>query len=223
MNRGRRTGLTMPWRRRSTRPSGPEPDHAAVEDADLAGQAPPGSDWIWRPGAFRAPLAVPRPVGHGEGQSLGDGLAVFHDCPVRDLTLRQLPRDAGPGTPPHVFAIDVGNFSGTYLSIVIDLPAPAASALTRRDIVSLQPTLRLSEPVEVFVRFNLRHGPNTDALTRKAPERIEDTRIDFDLAALAVDPDRVEGAWIDLILSRPQALRIDLHDLVLSRRLRAQL
>jgi hypothetical protein len=164
------------------------------------------------------------------GRSLGDGLAVFHDCPLLDMRQTQLDQEDARGGPPHAFAIEVGRFSGSYLSLVVDLPAPVAQGLTRKHLVSMRAQLALSGPTEVYARLNLRHGPNTDALIRKAMvgaaasgSDVTDLQVDFDLATVAIEADRMAAGWVDLIVSRPEGLRLEVRDIVLSRRLRAVL
>jgi hypothetical protein len=162
------------------------------------------------------------------GHRLGDGLAVFHDCPVLDLTLAYLDQSGMPDAPPRGFAITVGQFTGSYFSFVVDLPEPVARGLTRQNIVSVR--LALSGPTEIYTRLNLRHGPNTDAVVRKAAaagasgtSAETDLRVDFDLAPVAFDADTMTAAWVDIIVSRPAGLRIEVRDIILSRRLRAML
>jgi hypothetical protein len=196
------------------------PRPAAVQDGagTIAPRAPPGSDWAWRPGAFGLRV-VP-------GHRLGDGLALFHDCPALDLALTLIDRTGVPDAPAHAFGIEVGQFTGSYLSVVTDLPATFARSLTRQHILGVRAQVTLSGPTEVYLRLNLRHGPNTDAQVRRADmggKDGTDLRSDFDLASLAFDPERMTAAWLDLIVSRPERLRIELRDIVLSRRLRAAL
>ncbi len=211
--------------------TGRRPD-APAGSPPLAG-VPPGSDWAWRPGAFRAP-GIALPAGRlAPGQSLGDGLTVFHDCPAQDVTLaapaRQGSRGGASRAAPRGIVIEVGQFTGTYLSLVMDLPAPVARSLTRRHLLSLRADLALSGPTDGYARLNLRHGPNTDTVVRKvvlgpAPDtRGSGLGADFDLATVAFDANRLTAAWVDLILSQPAGLQIDLRDIVLSRRLRAML
>ena len=196
---------------------------AAHTDTAESALAPPGSDWVWRPGAFHAPRPIVQTARVVPGHGLGDGLAVFHDCPALDIRLSLLPPDGQPDAPPHGFAIEVGQFTGSYLSLVADLPAAAARGLSRRNIVSVRANLQVTGPTDVFVRLNLRHGPNTETLVRQTTAGIQDTRTDFDLATVAFRADQVESAWVDLIVSRPAGIRLALRDLVVSHRLRAEL
>lgn len=214
-------GLIRPRAKDPGRPS------SRQRSGDPGRHAPPGSDWVWRPSAFDTPLAAARATGLAPGQPLGGGLAVFHDCPLLDLRLCPVAANETPGTMPGAFAIEVGGFSGSYLSVVVDLPAVAARSMTRQHLVSVHALLGLSGPAEVHVRLNLRHGPNTDSLTRKAPHGAMTgdpaVRIDFDLASAGFETGRIEAAWLDLLVSRPAATRIEWRDVVLSRRLRAML
>jgi hypothetical protein len=115
------------------------------------------------------------------------------------------------------------HFQGTYLSLAVTLPPDVARGLTAEHILTLDARLRRSPPGEVFLRLNLRHGPNTAALTRQPPWGEEDVRMAFDLAAMRFDPGRITGAWIDVIFDRPAMTRCEVDGLRLSRRLRAAL
>lgn len=218
--RGRPGGSPVPAAPSFAASGTPDPTRA------LARHAPPGSDWVWRPGAFAA--LAPSPAGSRivPGQRLGDGLSLFHDCPALDLTLKVVDTDVGNDAPPRALAIEVGQFSGSYMSLVTDLPAPVARGLTRQHLIGVRAQLALSGPSEIYLRLNLRHGPNTDTQVRRASPGGTDGTVlqaDFDLASIAFAPERMTAAWLDLIIGRPAGLRIELRDIVLSRRLRAAL
>ncbi|NJS39625.1 MAG: hypothetical protein HC783_12120 [Rhodobacteraceae bacterium] len=50
---------------------------------------PLGTDWIWRPDAWRGALALPGAVAGAGRTALSDDLALFHDCPLGEVALRQ--------------------------------------------------------------------------------------------------------------------------------------
>ncbi|MBN8632264.1 MAG: hypothetical protein J0L76_15590, partial [Rhodobacterales bacterium] len=45
-------------------------------------QAPLGTDWTWRPDLWRGALPEPGVVCSAERTALGDGVALYHDCPL---------------------------------------------------------------------------------------------------------------------------------------------
>jgi hypothetical protein len=119
--------------------------------------------------------------------------------------------------------VETLHFRGTYLSLSLTLPTGAARGLTRQHIVTARARMTLSPPCEVYLRLNLRHGPNTATVTRQVPWGEEEVRVNFDLDAAAFDARRMTGAWVDLILDRPEMTRCEIDRLMLSRRLRAAL
>lgn len=197
---------------------------AAAEGALRPSEPPPapdGSEWAWRPGPWSTairPAAVAGVPGH---LTLAPGATLFHDCPLGEITARQV---AGPRAAPYALAIDALGFDGTFLSLALDLPAEAG--LRRGQIVGLTGWIEMERPAEVFARLNLRQGPNTDQLVSelRAGDRPDSpVTAAFDLGFHDVRPNRLEAAWIDLIVDSPRMNRIEIADLVVSRRPRADL
>ena len=81
----------------------------------------------------------------------------------------------------------------------------------------------MEQPLEIFARLNIRHGPNTEQIVRELPLHEENIRVEFDLAYSNLNEKRVERAWIDIIFEGPQMNQVVLRDLTFSRRPRASL
>ncbi len=77
--------------------------------------------------------------------------------------------------------------------------------------------------MEIFVRLNIRHGPNTEQIVRELPRGQSEVFAEFDLAHSGMNEKRLERIWVDLIFDRPEMNRITLRDLTFSRRPRAEL
>ena len=77
--------------------------------------------------------------------------------------------------------------------------------------------------LEIFARFNLKHGPNTENLVRELPLSDDDVWVEFDLAYIGFKPNRVEKMWIDLIFEGASNNQVTIRDLSFSRSTRAQL
>ena len=58
----------------------------------------------------------------------------------------------------------------------------------------------MEKPLEIFARLNIKHGPNTEPIVRELPLHKADIVVEFDLAYSNLNEERVEKAWIDLIL-----------------------
>jgi hypothetical protein len=188
------------------------------------GSVAPGTDWIWRPSLWRGPMAVPGHAGADPGTRIGEEITLFHDSELAELTLRQSRMAESGGAPaPYALALDVFGFEGSYLSLALELPEAAAQGLRKRHVVRADLELHVERPVEVFLRLNVRHGPNTEQIVRELPEVNAATAVEFDLAYSRLNERRVERMWLDLIVDRPEMNRIELRDLTLSRRPRAAL
>lgn len=191
-----------------------------AEAAPLPGEVPLAlhTDWAWRPAPWRGVWARPGLVAPAPGSELAEGVKLFHDCPRAEIVCREMPS----GGAASALALEVFGFEGSFLSVAVDLPEAAARTLERRHVVVAFLDIEAERPVEVFARLNIRHGPNTDQIVRSIPPENGRATAEFDLALTQINERRIEGAWLDLILSAPGMNRFLLRDLVLSRHPRAE-
>ena len=54
---------------------------------------PMGTDWAWRPDLWRGALAEPGAVAATDRTPLGEGVALYHDCPLGEVVVRQVRND----------------------------------------------------------------------------------------------------------------------------------
>ncbi len=211
---------------RATRPRLDAAEHAAATQL-LRRAAPPlhapGTQWIWRPPHLTQPVAshVPAPP----GVEIDPGLKLFHDCPRGQIALVQRRGAGGGAHPPFALVLEAYAFEGSFLSLVLDLPDAGWRTATGRDIFDLAVRVEAERTSPLFARLNIRHGPNTEELLRHIPaEQAADgaAHVAFDLAYSRIDADRIEHAWLDLIIESPAMNRITLTDITLSRRPRAE-
>ncbi len=200
-------------------------------DARLAAQEagaalvprPDMADWAWRPEVWCTPV---RPSGHaaiGSGTAIGRDMKIFHDCGESEIALRQIRNTTADGLAPRALRIDVFRFDGSYLSLVLDLPAADVAGLTPRHILRMDARIAFEKPLDIFARLNIRHGPNTEQIVRELPHGQSDVSVEFDLACARINERRIERAWVDLIFEGPELNQITLHDVTFSRRPRAEL
>ena len=191
---------------------------------ELAGRAvtqdlPPHHDWTWRPAAWRAPARPSAWPATGPATDLAKGLRLFHDCPLGEVSARQVRSDA----PPYALVVEVFAFQGSYLSVAFDLPTAGSAGLRRRHVLRMDLRLTLERPSDVFARLNVGHGSTTAQIVRTLPtEANEVAFIDFDLAGLKIDLAQAERIWIDLIFDSPAANSLKISDVLLSRTPRAE-
>lgn len=182
--------------------------------------APDGPvDWAWRPGIWEEAQPSPTLVSPDTGAQLGYDLKLFHDCARSELTLRQqiiAPR------PPMV-ALDVYGFDGSFLSLVVDLPADRIAGLGRHHIIGVAMQARSEREIRVTARLNVQNGPNTEQMVAEMEQNGDTMALEFDLAYSDINDRRVESVWIDLIFDRPAMNRIEIDDLLVTRRVRAEI
>lgn len=186
-------------------------------------QKPHNADWSWRPQLWRGPLATPGMSTVQSKSMMGQEVTLFHDCKYSELTLRQLRNLREEDLAPYGLRMDVFKFDGSFLSLVVDLPADATRGLKKTHLVGMNCIVEMEKPLEIFARLNIKHGPNTEQIVRELPLHEEDIIVEFDLAYSNLNEKRVEKAWIDLIFEGPEMNQVVLRDLTFSRRPRAQL
>jgi hypothetical protein len=181
------------------------------------------ADWGWRPQLWRAPLPKSGLASVHSGEVLGDEVGVFHDCDASEISLRQVRNFRESDLAPFALRMDVFAFSGTFLSIAIDLPQAAIDGLRRRHLIRLDTAVQMEKPVDLFARLNIKHGPNTEQIVLQLPLSEDEVMVEFDLAYTNINEKRIEKAWVDLIFQDPAMNELILRDVTLCRRPRAEL
>lgn len=184
---------------------------------------PHGTDWSWRPEMWRGPLPVLGISSAPSRSKLGDEVKLFHDCDYSELTLRQLRNTREADLAPFGLRMDVFKFDGSFLSLVIDLPPEAASGMTRAHLLRVDTIIETEEPLEIFARLNIKHGPNTEQVVRELPLNEKDVMVEFDLAYSRLNEKRIEKVWLDLIFEAPDMNQVIIRDLTFCRHRRAAL
>lgn len=187
-------------------------------------RSPLGSDWVWRGDAWRGPLPQPGAVAQAARTQISDDLALYHDCPLGEVALRQARNWDDSHRAPFGLAIEVFGFRGSFLSLAVNLPEGAVAGLKSRHLIRLDCVIEADRPVRAFARLNVKHGPNIGQLVSELPITADGGSLaEFDLAYANLDDSRIERAWLDLIFNDAAMNRITLRDVVVSRRPRAEL
>jgi len=184
---------------------------------------PYNADWAWRPDFWRGPLPRTGISSVGTKEQLGPEVTVFHDCPLREITLRQVRNLREEDLAPYGLRMEVFRFNGSFLSLVIDLPNSGLQGIKASHVYRLDAIIEMESPLELFARLNIKHGPNTEQIVRELPLNDKDVSVEFDLAYSDVNDKRVDKAWVDIIFEGPDMNQVTLRDLTFSRRPRAAL
>jgi hypothetical protein len=177
-------------------------------------RAPLHSDWAWRAPAWRDGTALAEGAAR-TGTTLVEGTRLFLEDDGLSVTIRR-----GCEIPPAV-VIEAGPGIDGFVSLAVDLPPDGIAGLRRRHVVRAETRIDAPGAAEIFLRLNIRHGPNTERLTQPFPT-VGPQVAEFDLFHSGLDEARVVAAWIDLIVTRPAPGTIVVGDLVMSRRPRAE-
>jgi hypothetical protein len=186
-------------------------------------QMPLGTDWSWRPDLWRGALPDPGAIAASDRTALGEGVALYHDCPLGEVVVRQERNDRAEDRAPYGLAIDVFGFKGSFLSLAMALPNEAVQGLKARHLVCAEMIVDSDRPLRAFARLNVKHGPNLAQPVSALPAEGRNKMAEFDLAYADINDKRIERAWVDLILNDVAMTRIVIRDVVVSRRPRAEL
>lgn len=184
---------------------------------------PAGSDWVWRPALWRGPVEPAGVAGVRPRTQFGHDAAIHHDCPMNEITFRQRRNILAGDLAPFGVALDVLGFSGSYLSLLINLAPEAGQDLTRQHTLRVETVAKPDRAMNVYVRLNIKNGPNTEQLTTTLEWGSRFSAAEFDLGFSKLNEKRIEELWIDFLFESPAMNRITIRDLTISRRLRAEL
>ena len=182
---------------------------------------PHNSDWAWRPELWRGSLRQSGISSVTTKSKLGREVALFHDCKLRELSLRQLRNLRERDIAPYGLRMDVFRFDGSFLSLVVDLPHDAIKGLRKNHLIGMNTIVETEKELEIFARLNIKHGPNTEQIICELPLTQDDTTVEFDLAYTNLNEKRIDSAWVDLIFEGPEMNQVTLRDMTFSRRPRA--
>jgi hypothetical protein len=179
-------------------------------------------DWAYRPELWRGPLSQSGVAAIESKTRIGSEITLHHDCKISELTVRQIRNTREEDLAPFGLRLDVFRFDGSFLSLAIELPNDAVDGMKRRHLLRVTTVIEMEQPLEIFARLNIQHGPNTEQLVRELPLGSEETIVEFDLAYSNLNEKRIERAWIDLIFEGPDMNQIVLRDMTITRRPRAE-
>ncbi|MEL6102390.1 MAG: DUF6478 family protein [Pseudomonadota bacterium] len=183
---------------------------------------PHNADLSWRPEVWRGTLTTRGLSSVSPNTQFGRDLTVFHDCPLSEITLRQVNSSKPEDTAPYGLRMDVFRFGGSFLSLALSLPPDAVENLSKSHLFRMAVTIDLERPLEIFARLNVRHGPNTEQIVQELAMTGGELSAEFDLAYSKLNESRVENAWIDLIFEGPEMNQITVRDLAVWRSPRAE-
>ncbi|MBQ2261318.1 MAG: hypothetical protein II336_08125 [Loktanella sp.] len=184
---------------------------------------PIGTDWSWRPAIWRLRLDQPGRAPVADRTWLDDDISIFHDCPHDEIAIRQVRNLGDDDIAPFRLSMEVFHFTGSYLSIVIDLPKESCHVLKKQHLLQLGAFIETETPIAISARLNIKNGPNTEQILLTLSHGSAMATVEFDLAYTQLNEKRAEKMWIDLMFETPQMNRITLRDLTLCRYPRAQI
>lgn len=184
---------------------------------------PQGTEWAHRPEAWSGPVSPSGISSIVSKSRIGNELALFHDCGVSEMTLRQIRNNQEKDLAPFGIQLDVFNFEGSFLSLAVEMPPSAIEGLKKEHIIRLNLIIDSERPQEMFARLNLRHGPNTEQIVRELDLSTREIFVEFDLFYTKFKESRAQSLWFDLIFESPSMNQISIRDVSVIRRRRANI
>ncbi|MBZ0130351.1 MAG: DUF6478 family protein [Rhodobacteraceae bacterium] len=182
---------------------------------------PPSTDWSHRPELWKGPISPPGHAPARNSTAFGADVKLYHDSKTPALALRQVRNSRPEDLSPFGLSIDVFDFDGSFLSLVIEAPDGIVAGLESRHILRLSMRASAEHDVGVSVRLNLKHGPNTEQVSRRATFAPDGAETEFDMAYVPFREGRAEHVWFDIFLEETAMNQVSIHDLTLSRHVRA--
>ena len=180
------------------------------------------ADWAWRPDIWRGRADMRGAASVGSGDYFGGSIKVFHDCPLSENALRQVPNTGQADLAPFGLRMDVMGFEGSFMSLVVDIPDDGLAGLTRQNLIRLMVDVDAESPAPAYARLNIKNGPNTAQMVQNMSEG-SGNEAEFDLGYLDFNEAQVENAWVELIFNDVRFNQVIVRDFVLCRRQRAEL
>ena len=185
--------------------------HTDIEGIEIHDQC----DWAWRPKAWSHALKRQTSKNLKSGTQIGEGLTLFHDCPIRDIVVEQ--SECPDSHAPFDISIKVGKFDGSFFSLVFDLPREAQSSMDIIHIIGISGRIKLPLDIKAFARVNVKHGPNTERVLDALTQEAGSFKVELDLGEAMIKDKAMDHAWIDIIFENPAHADVIIHDLALTR------
>lgn len=184
---------------------------------------PSNASWAWRPELWSEPLKQRNFTQVVNKTALGNEAKVFHNCDLSELSVKQRNVSTDKGGAPYQTQFEVFKFAGSFLSLVLDLPDGVLEGLKKRHIIRLDVLAESEEPIVIFTRLNVKHGPNTEQIVHELKLDADAGHVEFDLAFTGANERRIEKMWLDLIFEDPSMNLITIRDLTMYRYPRADM
>lgn len=150
-------------------------------------------------------------------------MTLFHDCKTPSLSLRQIRNTRPSHVAPFGLQMDVFDFDGSFLSLVLRGSDDLVRGLEKSQILRLSLRAECERSIDVTVRLNVKNGPNTEQVEKPIKIGGDVGFVEFDMAYVPFKEGKVDHIWFDLFFQNPAMNQVILRDLILSRHKRAEL
>lgn len=114
------------------------------------------------------------------------------------------------------------SFDGNFFSLAVALPNAVLNFLSKDSILTVTMPHKIDGMAKIKLRIVVRRGANTFAVWQANKHAPSNGIFGFEMARCEIDPSTGEAIWLDIILSNPKDSRIDIHDVLVTHRLRAE-
>jgi hypothetical protein len=198
-----------------------------VDDLIAAAQLPAvtraGSDWVWRPRLWLMSESAEHSILTSGSLRIGGEIALFSDGKDREVIARQTRHSLPGDTASYGLRVEFYDLTGSYVSVVLDLPPSAVRGLSQKHSLTVDILLTAEADVQCYAALNIESGPNKERLVHgfRPSDRLQS--LTFDLSQVAFDAARVERLWLEVVFDPSPMNALQIDDLTLYRTLRREL
>ena len=175
----------------------------------------------YRAGVLAQEMSPNSLVGVSGNVALHQDMRLYHDCGLKEVTLRQLAGQKKSVGAPYKLVTDVLDFDGQYMSYSLDIPTELYQGLNPDELYKVVVILRSETPMSALVRLNLELGPEVKYLEQALDLTGQSVELSFD--PWSFDLSKMSKIWVDILFNAPRYQRMVLEDFVVHRCLKPEI
>lgn len=163
--------------------------------------------------ACQKPMVKPVIAHVQNGQMIDATLAIFHNCPQKDIMVQQRPC-TGLSLHSHFsLDIEIGSFSGDYLAVTYKLPSSFINSLSENQQIVITMNAHAAKKQTMFGRINILQNDRLYQDIQPFTLGLNKVNCTFDLADTFVAKNPAIQMWVELSFEELHTAQISLLDL----------
>lgn len=176
-------------------------------------QKRPGTDWLWRPGYWRQRGQSIGLASVADATGLDHDLQIFHDCPKKEIAVKQVLNRAGRDLTPYGLRFDVFEFAGSFLSLAVVLPSGSVENIDPMHIFGLEYDIETEFDMSISARIKVKAGQVVNEVQRTLTTNNGPQKEAFELREFDFDGETIERVWLDFLITNPGYNSVTFRDI----------